>query len=159
MFSIIQPKCIFVMKDREWDSVYFKTCLCVYTQVCAKKKADHSSSECCSGWWIGQLLTTLKKMHLNIWKCIGMLWSTRETFHGKLAGDTLHFLKCQRPLINVPENLLFLHYKPPLINNMNLKMSALCSANLNSTPKTLQKFKSSISNFFMRSISYWIHFG
>jgi len=35
----------------------------------------------------------------------------------KIVGDALRFQKCQRSLINVAENLLFLHYKPPLINN------------------------------------------
>lgn len=120
-----QLKCQFVMKDSERESVYLKACLCVCTHVYAKQKADHSRSESCSGWWVGQLPTTLKKMHLNIWKCSGMLWSTCETFHGKIAGDALHFHKCQRSLINVTENLLSLHYEPPLINNTNLETSAL----------------------------------
>lgn len=149
-----QLKCQFVMKDSEWESVYLKACLCVCTHVYAKQKADHSRSESCSGWWVGQLPTTLKKMHFNMWKCSGMLWSTCETFHGKkIAGDALHFHKCQRSLINVTENLLSLHYEPPLINNTNLETSALW--------RRLSGFRSLLKMwlcFFLNPLLYWIHF-
>lgn len=113
------------MKDRKRESVYLKARLCVCTRVYAKQKADNSRSESCSGWWVGQLPTNLRKVHFNIWKCSRMLWNTCETFHGKIAGDALRFQKCQKSLINVAENLLFLHHKPPLINNTNLETSAL----------------------------------
>lgn len=127
LFSILsfQWKCQFVMKDRKRESVYLKARLCVCTRVYAKQKADNSRSESCSGWWVGQLPTNLRKVHHNIWKCSRMLWNTCETFHGKIAGDALRFQKCQKSLINVAENLLFLHQKPPLINNTNLETSAL----------------------------------
>lgn len=127
----------------------------VSLHVYAKEKADHGRSESCGGWSAALQHTALQKADRNISQLFWKLWSRR------LAGDAFDFHKRQRSLINVAENLLFLHYKRPLINNMSLEASAITTSG---AFERLQTFGKSHHHeikkqlyVFVRSISCWIN--